>query len=394
MKNTTTQKTIQFAGYSTIIIFFIALLEVFSYSTLHFVPQLSRFIYKAPNFQKADFNRYMAERDPELGWPSKTWLQTFTDEGGWRRSPASDALPQQGPCISLYGDSMTFSDEVEDQFAWGNVMAERLGCRVANYGVSGYGTDQAQLRFERHVAQGRELGEVIVMGVLPANLNRTVNQWRYFLVTSNPFGFKPVFSMEGDRAILVPVFSGDFEQFRSLERNPQEYLAHDAYVPGSDNFLAPIDTPSFPYSWSLFKLMKKLITNFRFSQIGEKSNFLNYPVYFDDRDGMSKRKVQVFEHIVDRFRSTCEEQSKRCILLLIPDAELVLQRQRSGQHSLEWLAESIPPTLEYIDATDIYDKVEHYCSVLSNPDICYGHFDPEGYRLLADFVLQKMENSP
>jgi hypothetical protein len=289
---------------------------------------------------------------------------------------------------------MTFSDEVEDQFAWGNVMAERLGCRVANYGVGGYGTDQAQLRFERHVAQGRELGDVIVMGLLPANLNRTVNQWRYFLVPSNPFGFKPVFSIEAEGVVLNPVFDGDFEQLQYLAKNPQHYLLHDEYVPGSENFLAPINTPRFPYSWSLFKLAKKLITNLRFSQIGERSNFLNYPVYYDNRDGISERKARVFEHIVDRFRSNCEEQSKRCILLLIPDAELVLQRQRSGQHDLEWLADAMPSTLEYIDATDIYEDVEHYCSVLTGPDICYGHFNPEGYKLLADFVLQKLEKPP
>ena len=289
---------------------------------------------------------------------------------------------------------MTFSDEVEDQFAWGNVMAERLGCRVANYGVSGYGTDQAQLRFERHVAQGRELGEVIVMGLLPVNLNRTVNQWRYFLLPSNPFGFKPVFSIEAEGPVLNPVFSGDFEQLKDLARQPNDYLLYDEYAPGSENLLAPISTPSFPYSWSLFQLATKLTTNFRFSQIGEKVNFLNYPVYFDNRDGISKRKIEVLKHIVDRFRSTCEEQSKRCVFLLIPDAELVLQRQRSGQHNLEWLADAIPSKLEYIDATDIYDEVEHYCSVLTGPDICYGHFNPEGYKLLADFVLEKLENSP
>ena len=32
---------------------------------------------------------------------------------------------------------------------WVEQLSRKLGCRVANYGVSGYGTDQAYVRFQR-----------------------------------------------------------------------------------------------------------------------------------------------------------------------------------------------------------------------------------------------------
>ena len=38
-----------------------------------------------------------------------------------------------------------------DKEAWSNQLSRLVGCRVANYGVSGYGSDQATIRFEQNV---------------------------------------------------------------------------------------------------------------------------------------------------------------------------------------------------------------------------------------------------
>ena len=60
----------------------------------------------------------------------------------------SPAYPEPGnECVTLYGDSFTYGVGVREEYAWGNTLAERLRCRVGNFGVGGYGTDQALLRF-------------------------------------------------------------------------------------------------------------------------------------------------------------------------------------------------------------------------------------------------------
>ena len=106
---------------------------------------------------------YFATRDPVVGWPTSVALRTDRyDETGARRSPAYPAT--QAPCAATFGDSFTFAAEVSDADAWPNQLSAMLDCRVANYGVGGYGTDQAMLRFLQ-----TEVGpaSIIVLGLFP-----------------------------------------------------------------------------------------------------------------------------------------------------------------------------------------------------------------------------------
>jgi len=121
--------------------------------------------------------------DPELGW---TWRPSTASPDGLS---CIDALGARGPReyetrppagtrrIVTFGDSFTFGDEVpvEASFQW---QLEHLepGLEVLNFGVSGYGTDQALLRYRR---VGRGLGaEAACMGILLENIGRNVNRYR------------------------------------------------------------------------------------------------------------------------------------------------------------------------------------------------------------------------
>ena len=84
------------------------------------------------------YSAYLDDRDPVLGWPTKTALKTDAyGPGGARPSPSF--LEPTAPCVTLFGDSFTYASEVDDEHAWGEVLARQLNCRVANYGVGGYG---------------------------------------------------------------------------------------------------------------------------------------------------------------------------------------------------------------------------------------------------------------
>src|SRR5262245_64847986 len=90
----------------------------------------------------AEYERYRRIRDDVLGWPmayDDPRAEQF-DSSGARPSPA---YPTPGDeCISLYGDSLVYASEVSDAEAWGNLLSQRTRCRVANFAVGGYGTDQ------------------------------------------------------------------------------------------------------------------------------------------------------------------------------------------------------------------------------------------------------------
>ncbi len=107
---------------------------------------------------EAIYAKYRAEYDTILGWPLKN--DGRFDAGGAGPSPAFPNTDH--PCVALFRDSFTFGSEVSDDVVWGNVLARRLGCRVANYGIGVYGTDQAYLRF---LEQDVGSGAVVILGI-------------------------------------------------------------------------------------------------------------------------------------------------------------------------------------------------------------------------------------
>src|SRR5262249_61577432 len=133
-----------------------------------------------------DFAAYMAERDPVLGWPSPHFENDKTrDETGSRIVPAFP--DERESCLSIYGDSFTWSAEVDDEHAWGNVLSRRLGCRVANFGVRGYGSDQAYLRFlDNHC----DHAPVVLLAHLEENNQLNVNQLCPLIYPGTRYGLK------------------------------------------------------------------------------------------------------------------------------------------------------------------------------------------------------------
>jgi len=102
-------------------------------------PAAPHFFYERPAVASSEqIARYFRARDPLLGWTSNH----PTDASGARPSLA---FPMPGnACVSVYGDSFVWSSGASsDTAAWPEIVARMLGCRIANYGVGGYGVDQA-----------------------------------------------------------------------------------------------------------------------------------------------------------------------------------------------------------------------------------------------------------
>jgi len=179
--------------------------------------------------------------DVELGW---TWApSTASTDGPF----AIDALGARGPReygfrpmpgkrrMITFGDSFTFGDEVpvEASFQW---QMEELdpALEVLNFGVSGYGTDQALLRYERI---GRGLStDVASLGILLENIGRNVNRYRPLwntltgiCVTKPRFVLSPQGSLE-----LVPQPFASRSELRAaiLDGSVLERVAEHEYWSG------------------------------------------------------------------------------------------------------------------------------------------------------------------
>ena len=94
--------------------------------------------------------------------------------------------------IALFGDSYTHGDDVFFNETWGYYLKEELlskgvSVEVLNFGVGGYGTDQAFLRF---IDEGLKMEpDIVVLGFQLENFWRNVNVFRpkYSLYSGIPY---------------------------------------------------------------------------------------------------------------------------------------------------------------------------------------------------------------
>lgn len=375
------------AGWGVILIVLAVCAEIISFFALTFVPQFGKFLYHPPEITRADYEAYMTERHPVLGWPGEEYLKILADAQGARTSPANEALgPDALPCVSVYGDSFAFSDEVENNEAWANVLTERLGCRVNNFGVGGFGADQAVLRLEQDLQAGRPLGDTLILTLYPDNLNRHMNQWRQ-LLTGQPLTFKPAFRVDAaGEVVLEPLFTGDYETFQKLTEDPAAYLPTEGYLPGAPGFRRK-QRAGFPYSLTMANIVIEQIRSFRGFGNSGMSRFYNVPSFYDDPSGPSADKKAVTAHIVRHFVALCAaHEDKRCIFVITPDPELVLQQGETGTHDLRALLEPAAEGVLFLDATDMFTDLADICTHLTRPDDCGGHYNAAGNARLAEFV--------
>jgi hypothetical protein len=111
--------------------------------------------------------------------------------------------------VALFGDSFTHCDDVSLEQSWGFHLESRLrhqgiDAEVLNFGVGGYGIDQAYLRWQRI---GRSFNpDIVVLGFQPENVLRSVNLIRHLYMPRSGLPFsKPRFILRGDELAVVNV---------------------------------------------------------------------------------------------------------------------------------------------------------------------------------------------
>lgn len=121
--------------------------------------QLSKIEKTIQNYRESDNS--MLVDDPRLGWTYRTETK-FADRGmahnndGIRTETPQQTYPQAPTAgrlrIALFGDSHTHGDGAHYLSTWGSKLQQKLlesgkKVEVLNFGVGGYGMDQAYLRY-------------------------------------------------------------------------------------------------------------------------------------------------------------------------------------------------------------------------------------------------------
>ena len=143
-------------------------------------------------------------------------LQGLRSERLYAQTPPNGTLR-----IAAFGDSLVYGNEVGTPEVWTSQMEH--SCKqieVLNYGVGGYGVDQAYLRY---LSEGSLYApHVVLIGFVPDDLRRLVNVYRRFIDDREFPGFKPRFMLEGNTLKLLP---NPFPSLSDYERLLMEPVA-------------------------------------------------------------------------------------------------------------------------------------------------------------------------
>ncbi len=208
--------------------------------------------YYRPLVEKSAAPDLYLVRDDLLGWSvgkarrSSNGLYFSSAEGirsgrdGVAFAPDPAPGPGPGPRprrrIALVGDSQTFGWDIRFEESWGNQLEKTLGpdFQVLNFAVTGYGVDQAFLRYKRDAVPWKP--EIVLFGVLPHDVKRSMAIYCFldFPTWEYPYS-KPRFFVEGgdlklaNSPVLAPeeIFSRkDIDGLPFLDRDPA-YLSED-----------------------------------------------------------------------------------------------------------------------------------------------------------------------
>lgn len=350
-------------------------LEAACYGLARLIPR--HFSYRPPT--RAEFLTYLdSPLDWELGWLPRA--DELAPEG-FRTAPAGTHL--NTPCVSLYGDSFTFGTEVAAEEAWGNVLSGLLGCRVDNYGVIGYGTDQAYLYFQRQQRTGTDRAPLVILSHLSENIVRNITQ-DLGLVYGQGMALKPRFVRAGD---------GTLQRLGIPRLTPEDYAAyvHSQARFFPDDYLLPNHSQLsmrqlfFPYLFSLPYVLT-------YKRIYQSALFyaLDVPPWFAElyQPEHPSQALPVTREILRQFVREATGYGKQPLIFLLPTARDLLYFQRTGRWSYATLVAALQQdALPFVHLGPLLlarstgaDLCVHFCT---NTATRSGHYTASGHRILA-----------
>jgi hypothetical protein len=255
------------------------------------------------------FDQYMEYRDPILGWPYPREYGRNLDVNGAHPNPHFPNGPRDGACVSLYGDSFTGGgDESEPAKGWANLLSKRFDCYVANFGVGGYGTDQAYLRFAKNQT---DTSPVVVFGVHAGDTLRNLTRIRDFENYEMWYALKPRFVVDQQGELeLIPIPNLTEEEYRRVMtvEGEQLILEHENLHPGGPAGVVKLE---FPYTVAVVRNALKFY--------GLRSRILRYPEWMEFLQPKHPLGgLEIMVGISAQFVELAHERGKEALILILP----------------------------------------------------------------------------
>lgn len=331
----------------------------------------------------------------ELGWTHKAWGHHGIDRANGQgiRADRDFAIkpPPSTLRIATFGGSFVYGADVSREQTWQALMEQtHHGVEVLNFGVSGYGTDQALLRYR---LEGEAFSpDIVVLGFISENQRRNLTTFRpfYLPATGLPLG-KPRFRVKKDRLILVPNPFRSLDDYRALLENPERELPR---IGADDSYYSQYEGSSIPFIDRL-----PSATALRFWWKRASNEFIRWREAREPQSVWAERisRNSLLLKLFDAFTDEARTHGSTPIIMLCPiDLEY---RGGDGIH-----ADPYPLIKRYLKARgeDYVDLAEVFAPYLQGggrvPDLFAngergGHYSAVAHRLIQKAMWKKFRHA-
>ncbi len=360
----------------------------------HKVPDSLLQIYDKNSFSRKYFNVRLLPNSL-LGWsPSPIYksndgLYIYNKDGIRCDDILTDYSDTTKLRIAIFGDSYSHGDEVKFQNTIGNYLElllskNNIKVEVINFAVSGYGLDQALLRWES--IKEKFQPDIVILGVQFENVKRHINLLRpfYYHTTEIPYS-KPRFVISGKKLQFIKNPIIDITKTADIIRNfdtwefshfegfydKENYETNPFYLSKSLSFVSSSisqvfnevdfynsNNESYQITYKIFE---------RFSRSVKNTNSIFIPLHLpvmNDFDFITKNYLDLFynqKFIYDDLFSTLKLQN----VFVEPYEELNKYGRKNGFESL-FMKRHYSPIANKLIAGQIFEHLHREYPELVN----------------------------
>jgi hypothetical protein len=254
---------------------------------------------------------------------------------------------------------------------------------VLNYGVGGYGVDQAYLRF---CTDGMALSpRIVVMGFTTDDLRRLVNVYRRFVSNRELPLVKPRFMLDRGDLVLLPNPAPRRSDYERYWRHPRDVIELGRY----DSWYQPAiyQDPLYDYSATVrlltsiwIRVSNRYLTTNRLYRRGE----------FNPSSEAFGIQVALFEQFVRKVR----QAGARPLVAFLPDRESVARARRGKRPIFEPLIEALGARgIPLVDLTLPFTD-PRATGAVGDWFMNGGHYSPAGNALVARWLGRELLTPP
>jgi len=306
--------------------------------------------------------------DPDIAWDMPTPV----------RSP-QEVVPGRRYAASAYGDSVTYCREVKDDETWEHYFERNTGHKIVNLGVAGGAPDMAYLKIRKYY--DLYPSDVVLMCVLPENVNRLGSTLRKFLNRADNF------------PLVKPRYEIHDSQFELYW--PPIYEPDDVMRVGDRRFLSGIAQHDYFYQWFKRRYGFDLVWGRSFPYTFEFLQLLKGEVLLRNTD----------PGYIPRFAQPDDELYR--ILLFVMDQFLALSRKKGFKPAvvLHTTRQDVPddsfvaPFIAHLTTLGVRTfevsaafRSEVQANRVTVPELFApnGHYSPRGNEIVAEALANFM----